>query len=102
MLVTATVGAIYKNMTLSELFAPDGSRLHVGESLTIAATMVPTAFIGSYLGAGMTHRLPIPTIKLVFGALVLVAAARMAWMTTHSPETTAPPPPAASFVGEGG
>ena len=93
MLVTATVGAVYKNLTLSELLAPDGTHLQVSESLSIAAAMVPTAFIGSYLGAGMTHRLPIPTIKMVFGALVLVAAARMAWMTTHSPEPAPPTPP---------
>lgn len=79
MLVTATVGAIYKNLTLPELKAPDGAALTIGESLMIAAAMIPTAFVGSYIGAGLTHKLPIRTIKLVFGLLVLIAAARMAY-----------------------
>lgn len=94
MLVTATVGAIYKNLTLPQLHAPDGSSLMIGQSMTIAAAMIPTAFVGSYLGAGLTHRLPIRTIKLVFGLLVLVAAVRMAWAAAenleHSPSQTSP------------
>jgi uncharacterized membrane protein YfcA len=91
MLVTATVGAIYKNLTLPELMAPDGTPLQISDSLVIAATMVPTAFIGSYIGAGLNHRLPISSIKIVFGILVIVAAARMAWMTSHAPASPVTP-----------
>ncbi len=87
MLVTATVGAIYKNFTLPGLVAPDGTPLLVSESLIIAGAMVPTAFIGSFLGAGLNHRLPISSIKVVFGILVLIAAVRMAWMTTTAVES---------------
>lgn len=86
MLVTATVGAIYKNLALPDLYAPDGSPLSIGESLTIAAAMIPTAFVGSYIGAGLTHRLPIRTIKLIFALLVLLAAARMAWAAVNDLE----------------
>ena len=46
--------------------------------------MFPAAFIGSYIGAGLTHRLPIQSIKMVFAVLVLIAAARMAWMTSQN------------------
>ncbi len=90
MLITATVGATYKNLALPELRAPDGTPLEIGQSLIIAGAMVPTAFIGSYIGAGLTHRLPIQSIKLVFAILVLFAAIRMGWMTTQ--ESLAPTP----------
>ena len=86
MLVTATVGAVYKNFSLPGLVAPDGSPLLVSESLLIAGAMVPPAFIGSFLGAGLNHRLPISSIKVVFAILVIVAAGRMAWMTTTAVE----------------
>ena len=92
MLVTATVGACYKNLTLPELQAPDGSALSIGQSLMIAAAMIPTAFIGSYLGASLTHKLPVRAIKVAFSILVLVAAARMAWTAFVDLET----PPAAA------
>ena len=90
MLITATVGATYKNLALPELSAPDGTPLEIGQSLLIAGAMFPTAFIGSYIGAGLTHRLPIQSIKLVFAILVLFAAIRMGWMTTQ--ESLAPSP----------
>lgn len=88
MLITATVGATYKNLALPELRAPDGSALEIGQSLIIAGSMFPTAFIGSYIGAGLTHRLPIQSIKMVFAILVLIAAVRMGWMTTQESAIT--------------
>lgn len=86
MLITASVGALYKNLALPELTAPDGTPLEIGESILIATAMFPPAFVGSYLGAGLTHRLPVPSIKTIFAILVLVAAARMAWLTTTLPD----------------
>ena len=100
MLVTATVGATYKNLTLPELMAPDGTPLRIAESLGLAAAMIPTAFLGSYVGAGLMHRLPMGLIKKVFALLILLAAARMAssaWtqMEAASAAVTPPTVPAA-------
>ena len=78
MLVTATVGATYKNLALPELTAPDGDPLRISESLSIAAAMIPTGFLGSYLGAELMHRLPMGAIKKLFALLLIVAAIKMA------------------------
>lgn len=77
MLVTATIGATYKNLSLPVLHAPDGQPLQISTSLLIAAGMIPTAFLGSFIGAGLTHRLPLKGIKLAFALLILIAGLRM-------------------------
>ncbi|MEE2681656.1 MAG: sulfite exporter TauE/SafE family protein [Planctomycetota bacterium] len=78
MLVTATVGAVYKNLMLPELTAPNGDPLRISESLSIAAALIPTGFLGSYIGAGLMHRLPMEMIKKLFALLLIVAAVKMA------------------------
>lgn len=72
MLVSAGLGAIAKNATL-----PASQTL--GASLTIAGLLAPTAFIGSRIGAGLTHRLPIRWVRTAFVGLMLVAAWKMAF-----------------------
>lgn len=79
MLVTAAVGATAKNLSLPMLLAPDGTPLEVKTSLLIAAGLIPTAFIGSYMGAALTHSLPLKKIKLLFALLIVAAGARMTW-----------------------
>jgi len=71
MLISAGLGAIAKNATL-----PASQTL--GASLTIAGLLAPTAFIGSRIGAGLTHRLPIRWVRAVFVGLMLLAAWKMA------------------------
>ena len=78
MLVTATVGATYKNLMLPELTSPNGDVLKISESLSIAAALIPTGFLGSYLGAELMHRLPMGVIKKLFALLLILAAAKMA------------------------
>jgi uncharacterized membrane protein YfcA len=73
MCVTATVGAIRKNLTLSQLTDAAGNALDVHESLAIAACLAPTAIIGGLLGASLTHVLPLKWINIVL--LILLAAA---------------------------
>ncbi|MCF7958743.1 MAG: sulfite exporter TauE/SafE family protein, partial [Phycisphaerae bacterium] len=53
-------GAIYKNMTLA------GHGLMIKESLTLAAMLVPTAIIGSYIGGRLTHVLPRKVLRISF------------------------------------
>ncbi|MCH2162108.1 MAG: sulfite exporter TauE/SafE family protein [Phycisphaerales bacterium] len=72
----ALVGAIYKNATLHQL-SQDGVALSAWDSLSIAAAVVPTAIIGSWFGATILHRLPIPAIRLAFAALLVFAGFRM-------------------------
>ncbi|MDA0296510.1 MAG: sulfite exporter TauE/SafE family protein [Planctomycetota bacterium] len=73
----AMIGAIYKNLTLSELSGPDGASLSATQSIGIALVIVPTAILGSWIGARLVHRLPLMTIRICFIALLLVAGFRM-------------------------
>lgn len=76
MCLTATVGATLKLTTLH----------HHGyaakEGLAIALLLAPTAVMGGAIGARLTHKLPLPAIRTVFAALLLVAAWKMA--TQHA------------------
>ncbi|MEO0964681.1 MAG: sulfite exporter TauE/SafE family protein [Planctomycetota bacterium] len=71
MCVTAGLGAAAKMSTL-----PEG--LSAGRALLIAAVLAPTAIAGGLIGASLTHRLPIPVVRVVFVALMAVAAWRLA------------------------
>ncbi len=70
--VTALLGASYKNATLPTLGLP------IARSLGIAGLLAPTALVGGYLGAKLTHRFPIRLVRACFVALMVVAAAKMA------------------------
>ena len=73
----ALFGAILKNATLHQLTNQDGQSLSAWDSFGIAAALVPTAIIGSWLGATFLHRLPIPAIRAAFACLLLFAGFRM-------------------------
>ncbi len=45
--------------------------------LVLAATLAPTAMIGSLVGSRLTHIVPVKTVKVAFFLLLLVAAIRM-------------------------
>jgi uncharacterized membrane protein YfcA len=70
MCVTATIGAVRKNIALADL------GLDPYESLRIAACIAPTAIIGGLLGATLTHVLPLRWIRIVLLILLSVAAAK--------------------------
>ncbi len=72
MVVTSCVGATIKLATL----APHGQRW--GDALLMALVLAPTAMVGAYFGAGLTHRSSLRTLRLVFCALLIVMAGRMA------------------------
>jgi uncharacterized membrane protein YfcA len=69
MCLTAIVGAVLKNATLWE------HDLSMSDSLMIAACLIPTAIAGSYLGAGLTHSLPLQWVRVAF--LLLTAWASL-------------------------
>lgn len=71
MCITATVGAIVKISTLPQHHqAP-------GDAVLLAAALAPTAVAGGWLGASLTHRLPMQTIRGALAILLLLAAWRM-------------------------
>jgi hypothetical protein len=65
----STVGAIFKNATL-----PIDHGIRVTESLQLAAMLIPTAMIGSYVGGKLTHALPRTVLRVVFIAFMLAVA----------------------------
>ncbi len=87
MVVSATFGAIYKNATLHEhnftLVNPvtgivTSHPYSWTTGLALAAVLAPTCWIGGYLGALLTHRLPVRLMRLFFIALMILAAWKMA------------------------
>lgn len=72
MCLTAGIGAVYKNMTL------DHHGLAMSDSLLVAALLAPTGMIGGYLGARLTHLLPVQLVRAVLVVLLTLAAWRMA------------------------
>ena len=69
--VTAGLGAVYKNATLSQ------HDLNTFSSLTLAGLLIPTAIVGGWLGARLTHTLPTRAVRAVFIVVLLVAGWRM-------------------------
>ena len=53
MCLTSSIGAVRKNLTLEDV-----SDVTLAESVQIAAWLAPTAAIGAWIGASLTHRLP--------------------------------------------
>ncbi|MFA9478792.1 TSUP family transporter [Phycisphaerales bacterium AB-hyl4] len=72
MVLSAAIGATYKNATLSQHEVP----WYAG--LLLAALLAPTCVIGGRLGASLTHSLPIRQVRFVFIVIMSLAAWRMA------------------------
>jgi uncharacterized membrane protein YfcA len=75
MVITATIGSIRKNSTLSHLpeLSPDSWK----DSLTIAAFLVPTAVLGGLFGGKLTHALPLNWVRVAFILLMTWASLNM-------------------------
>ena len=64
----AVIGAVYKNLTLTE------HGISVIYSLRLATMLIPTAILGSFLGGRLTHILPLRVLRVVFIVFLLVVA----------------------------
>lgn len=73
-LVTGTIGAIAKNLTLAQ--ATGGART-IEDSLLLAASLAPGAIVGGLLGSQLTHRLPMFWVRLFFVCLLTFSAVQM-------------------------
>lgn len=83
----AGVGAIYKNLTLGpdidfSLFAGDSP---LTASLKIAAFIVPTGFVGGYIGGHLMHRLPRDLVRTLFIMVVVWGAYKLLSVGRHLP-----------------
>lgn len=70
MCFTATIGAIAKVATLPP-------QVSTNDALVLAAAMGPTAVIGAWFGAKLTHALPTKTVRFVVSIVLLASAVRM-------------------------
>lgn len=71
MVWSSGLGAALKLSTLGSL------DLRWQDALMMSVALAPTALIGGYLGAGLTHRLPLTAMRLVFAGVIIVLAAKM-------------------------
>lgn len=69
--LTSAFGGALKIATL-----PEHGRRPV-EALVLALVLCPTVVLGGYLGAGLTHRLPLVWVRGALMVLLLAAAAKM-------------------------
>ncbi|RMD63252.1 MAG: sulfite exporter TauE/SafE family protein [Planctomycetota bacterium] len=71
MCLTALVGATARISTLSQ------HGYTATQALAVFAALAPTAMGGSWLGARLSHALPLPVVRAVLVAVMLLAAWRM-------------------------
>lgn len=74
MAIASIVGATFKISTLGSVEQGQFSPIN---ALLIAAILTPTAFVGGWFGATLTHRLPLEWVRGIFAAALLTAAWRM-------------------------
>lgn len=71
MVISAPIGAALKVSTLSQHGAAWTG------ALTLGLILAPTMMLGGFVGAGLTHRLPLTIVRAAFAVLVVVMAGRM-------------------------
>lgn len=77
MIMACTIAAFAKNSSIGTLAAPDGTRLTLASSLSLAMLLAPSATVGGLLGAMLVYRLPLTATRIALGLLLGVAGARM-------------------------
>ncbi len=80
MCFTSVIGAVVKNATLHTITDnASGETLRLAEAFQIALWIFPTAIIGAWMGARLTHVLPVKWIRVVFVIVLMIGAAKMLW-----------------------
>lgn len=79
MCISASIGAVRKNLTLGHLADPQGNLLNMTwhDSVKIAAILAPTAVIGGLVGGRLTHALPLQWVRAAFILLLIWASLSM-------------------------
>ena len=79
MCFTSVIGAIVKDSTLHTLTDAAGNPLRVWEAIQIAIWIIPTAIAGAWIGARLTHVLPVKWIRIVFILVMIAGSVKMLW-----------------------
>jgi len=79
----AVIGAVYKNLTLTE------HNISVIHSLRLAIMLIPTAILGSFLGGRLTHILPSRVLRVVF-IVFLIVVAYLTYTANATPDSSRP------------
>lgn len=74
------IGAAMKNYAL----VANHAEYQLADSLRLAATLIPTAIVGSLMGSRLTHRLPLHILRTVFLLFLLIASIRMIYTGIHT------------------
>jgi len=67
----ALIGAVYKNLTLAR------HGIWIGDSLRMAAVIIPTAVLGGFFGGHLMHKLPKNIVRSAFILTALLAAVKL-------------------------
>lgn len=77
MVLTAIIGAIRKNMDLDHAPVVEDVALRWQDSVVIALCFIPTAIVGGWMGAKLTHTMKIGYVRLAFILLLCWATWQM-------------------------
>jgi hypothetical protein len=89
MCVTSPIGAALK-------VARIGEHGHaIMEPLVMAALLTPAAILGSFIGAKITHKLPVKGLRMVFAVVLAIVAVRL-WVAGSSAAHDVEAPPHAA------
>ncbi len=77
MFFTAIIGAVVKDISLSEILIESKSNLQVKHALIGALLLIPGALVGGWLGAKISGAISVKAIRVVFALLVSWAAFKM-------------------------
>tara|TARA_Y100001933_G_scaffold259650_1_gene310028 strand:+ start:140 stop:1003 length:864 start_codon:yes stop_codon:yes gene_type:complete len=77
---TSVIGAAVKDSTL-HLIADQatGDPLRAFDALQMSFWIIPTAMVGSWMGARLTHILPVRAIRILFIIVMMIGAGKMLW-----------------------
>lgn len=76
-LPTVVAGAALKFATLQSVTTPSGDAITVSSAAWLAAALAPGAFLGSYAGASLVHRIPMQKLAIAFAAMCALLSIRM-------------------------
>jgi len=77
---TSVIGAAVKDSTLHLISdQATGEPLRALDAIQMSLWIIPTAIVGSWMGARMTHLLPLRAIRTVFIVAMMIGAGKMLW-----------------------
>ena len=76
----SVIGAAVKDSTLHLISdQATGEPLRALDAIQMSLWIIPTAIVGSWMGARMTHLLPLRAIRTVFIVAMMIGAGKMLW-----------------------